>query len=58
MGQIMQWDTFYVQILKFVKKCNVKMKFFGQKVAKNDQNWDILTFDPIFGVDIHRIGSK
>jgi hypothetical protein len=54
----MHWDTFNVQILKKLKISHVKMEFFGQKVAKNDQNWDILTFDPIFGVDIHRIGSN
>ena len=54
----MHWDTFYVQFLLLLKISHVKMEFFGQKVAKNDQNWDILTFDPIFGVDIHRIGSN
>ena len=54
----MHWDTFYVHILFFLKISHVKMEFFGQKVAKNDQNWDILTFAPIFGVDIHRIGSN
>ena len=54
----MHWDTFYVQFFLLLKISHVKMEFFGQKVAKNDQNWDILTFDPIFGVDIHRIGSN
>ena len=54
----MHWDTFYLQILKFLKISHVKMEFFCKKMAKNDQNLDILTFDPIFGLDIHRIGSN
>jgi len=53
----MHWDAFNVQILKFLKISHVKVEFFGRKVAKGDQSWDILTFDPVFGVDVRRIGS-
>ena len=43
---------------KILENFPCKNGVFVKKMAKNDQNLDILTFDPIFGLDIHRIGSN
>ena len=53
----MQWNTFCVQIQKKNENMPCKNEDFWSKMAKNDQYWVILTFDPIFRMNLYQIGS-